>query len=248
MIFSITFGQLQLGGANFDLNDDDLDVGGDIFDDFNENIEEAKTLEDERFYHYGRFYSFALSLGTTMFDGNRGIAYENEHPTYGLNINVFVDFQSSFALGVEYSRHHFFLDKGVKKHEIPVGLVEVSMVRVFFSNRYYVNTANLGTAITYSNPYFTGRLEYWYVSNKFKDQSSVDDVNGGGIGLGLGGGFEFPIKIKESYIGVEFLLHMVNFHDKYTQDYRPLGDGQTFGYEDLGGNGYSMMVSYVSHW
>ena len=33
------------------------------------------------------------------------------------------------------------------------------MLRVYFSYRYYIDTSELGTAITYSNPYFTGRIK-----------------------------------------------------------------------------------------
>ncbi len=246
------FCQIIPSGYDFDVQEEDVTVGSDIFDDFNENIEETQILEDEQFYHNGRFYSFALSMGTTTFDGNRGRAYEDEPPTFGLNINYFLDFQSSFALGVEFSRHHFFLRSAVhsygdKETDAGAGLVEVDMVRAFFSNRYYFNTSNLGTAITYSNPYLTLRVEYWYLSNEFLDQPSQARDKGGGLGVGLGGGLEFPIKIKESYIGVEFLVHLVNYHDKYTNHYSPLPE-KTFGYEDLGGNCYSMMVSYVNHW
>lgn len=41
----------------FSADDDDLNVGGDIFTDFNEDIENTKLVEDERFYRYGRFFS-----------------------------------------------------------------------------------------------------------------------------------------------------------------------------------------------
>ena len=64
-------------------------------------------------------------------------------------------------------------------------------------------------------------MDYWYITNKFEDQSNLDDDTGGGIGFAIGGGFEFPIEIKKTYIGVEFLFHGVNFHDKFTQKFRP---------------------------
>ena len=73
------------------------------------------------------------------------------------------------------------------------------------------------------------------------------------MGFGLGFGMEFPIKIKENYLGVEFLFHSVNFHDKYTQDYRAIdsdGDGEPDGngFSDLTGNAFSTMASYVISW
>jgi hypothetical protein len=121
------------------------------------------------------------------------------------------------------------------------------MLRIFFSYRYYIDTANLGTAITYSNPYLISRLEYWYTTNEYTDQSETPKSAGGGIGGGLGFGLEFPVEIKESYIGLEFLFHSVAFFDKNTRDYAPLNDGE-YGFENLGGNAYSTMISYVFNW
>lgn len=231
-----------------DVEVDDLVIGGDIFSDFSEDLESSQVLEAERFYRYGRFFSFQIAVGLTNFDGNRGRAFENDHPSYGLGLNYFIDFQRSVGLGFEFSRHHLFADEPTRGFPTdPVGLMETNMLRLYFSYRYYIETANLGTAITYSNPYLTGRLEYWYVTNKFADQSSVPNDNGGGLGFGLGFGLEFPIKLKESYVGLEFLYHTVNFHDKFTQRFRPLEPG-AFGYEDLSGNVYSSKIAYVFNW
>lgn len=234
----------------FTADDDDLNVGGDIFTDFNEDIDSTKMAEDERFYRYGRFFSFNLSLGLTTFDGNRGLAYENQHPSYGLSFTFFKDFQNAYGLGFEFSKHSMFLKDAVRKFpetNLPPGFVDISMLRVFFSYRYYIDTANLGTAITYSNPYFIGRLEYWYTTNDYKDQKEVPKDSGGGLGAGIGFGLEFPIELKESYIGLEFLLHSVAFFDKNTSDYVPQKEN-AYGFEDLGGNAYSTMVSYVFNW
>ena len=242
----------------FSADDDDLNVGGDIFTDFNEDVESAKMAEDERFYRYGRFFSFNISLGLTTFDGNRGLAYENLPPTYGLSFTFFKDFQTALGLGFEFSKHSMFFQdavtafpKGIcgtlKNEACPPGFVEVSQLRIFLSYRYYVDTSNLGTAITYSNPYFIGRLEYWYTTNDYKDLKEVPNDSGGGLGAGMGFGLEFPIEIKESYIGLEFLFHSVAFHDKNTQAYAPIKEGN-YGFEDLSGNAYSTMVSYIFNW
>lgn len=233
----------------FAADDDDLNVGGDIFSDFNEDVESAKLVEDERFYRYGRFFSFNASIGLTTFDGNRGIAYENQPPSFGISFTFFKDFQTALALGVEFSKHSMFLKDpvlGFPNSSAP-GLVEVNMLRVFLGYRYYIETSNLGTAITYSNPYLVGRMEYWYQTNKYVDQTELPADSGGGLGFALGGGLEFPIEVKESYIGLEFLLHTVNFPDKNTQKYAPTTAGG-YGFSDLGGNAYSTMVSYVFNW
>lgn len=238
---------------DIDFGDDDLNIGGDIFSDFNEQLEDERMMEDERFYRFGRFFSVQFSLGLTTFDGNRGTAYDNEPPTYGFGLNYFANFQSSYGLGFEFSRHNmFFPEPTIETSPNPAGFITVNMLRVYFSYRYYIDTADLGTAITWSNPYLTTRLEYWYTTNKYEDLDNVPDDTGGGLGIGLGLGFEFPIKLRESYIGVEFLFHSVNFHDKFTQKYRPgrNADGERgkIGFQDLNGNAYSTKVSYVINW
>jgi hypothetical protein len=121
------------------------------------------------------------------------------------------------------------------------------MLRVFLGYRYYFDTTNLGTAITYSNPYLIGRLEYWYQTNKYIDQTELPHDSGGGLGFGMGFGLEFPIEVKETYLGLEFLVHSVNFPDKNTQKYAPVNPGG-YGFDNLGGNAYSTMVSYVFNW
>jgi len=232
----------------FSIEDDDLQIGGDIFNDFNEDAEASKVLEDERFYRYGRFFSMTFSLGYTSFDGNRGAAYDNAPPSWGFGLNYFSDFRTSFGLGVELSKHTMLLEVPTKAYDPnPVGLIDISMLRTYFSYRYYIDTANLGTAITYSNPYFTTRFEYWYVTNKFKDQSLKDKETEGGFGIGIGGGLEFPIKIRESYVGVEALYHSISFGDKFTSDFRDV-EGGSGGFDDLTGNVWTVFISYVMNW
>lgn len=234
----------------FAADDDDLNIGGDIFTDFSEDLENAKVVEDERFYRFGRFFSFNVSLGITTFDGNRGIAYTNLPPTFGISFTFFKDFQTALTLGLEMSRHSMFLKDAIQAFPTEPkgpGMVDVSMLRVFFGYRYYIETSNLGTAITYSNPYLVGRMEYWYQTNKYVSQTQLPSNIGGGLGFGLGGGLEFPIELKESYWGIEFLVHTVNFFDKNTTKYQPVNEGG-YGFDDLGGNVYSLMASYVFNW
>lgn len=159
-----------------------------------------------------------------------------------------MDFQTSFGMGVEYSRHRLFHGEPTHGHPEALGYIEVDMLRAYFSYRYYIDTTNLGTAITYSNPYFTSRFEYWYQGLDYIDQTDIEKKSEGAIGFSLGGGFEFPIKIKESYIGVEALWHTVNFFDKYTDVYQATEGTSGFGYEDLTGDAYTFMVSYVINW
>lgn len=238
--------------------EDETTIGGDIFSDFNEDLESTQELEDERFYRYGRFFSVNLGGGMTTFTGNRGRAYDDNPPTFHLSVNYFLDFQKAILLGVEFSKHTMILDTNVNGYQeiASLGAVVTDMTRVFTGFKYYVDTADLGTAITYSNPYLVGRLEYWYQTNSFIDQKQLPKQKGGGIGAAGGFGLEFPIELKKSYVNVEFLYHVVNFFDKFTQDYRQALDPVTkeptaeakYGYEDLSGNVFSLIVSYNFTW
>lgn len=236
--------------------EDDTILGSDIFSDFNEDLESAQVLEDERFYRYGRFFSVNIGGGATTYTGNRGRAYEDNHPTFHLSVNYFLDFQRAVILGIEYSKHTMILDTIVNQYrdQGPLGAVVTDMTRTFVGYKYYIDTTDLGTAITYSNPHFIGRLEYWYQTNKFIDQPSLPRQKGEGLGTGIGMGLEFPVELKQSYISVEGLYHVVNFFDKYTQDYRqalengqPV-DGSTYGYEDLTGNVITLIITYNFTW
>lgn len=234
-----------------DIDNDDLQIGGDIFSDYNEDLEAVQVVEDERYFRYGRFFSFGIGVGNTTFTGNRGAAYVNEPPAFGINISYFLNFRVSYTLGFEFSKHNFAIDAETKGFSPAPGLVEVSMLRPYFGIRYHVDTSDLGTALTYSNPYFTARVEYWYQKNKFPETDFEGTQSGGGVGIGLGGGLEFPIVLKEYYIGVEMLYHKVNYFDKYTTDLRAPPSGSEAGaeyFQDLTGDSVSFLVSYIVNW
>jgi hypothetical protein len=229
---------------------DDLNVEGDIFSDYNEDLEASQVMEDERFYRYGRFYSFNVAAGFTTFTGNRGNAYENQNPSFGLSYTYFMDFQSAFGLGFEYSKHYMAINvPTVTFKDNGPGRIQINMLRSFFFYRYYVDTSDLGTAITYSNPYIVARLEYWNHTNKFMDRPERGSDTRGAIGGAMGFGLEFPIKMKESYFGMELLYHKVQFGDVYDDYYVPIkasDSGQ--GYDSLKGDVISLMMSYVFSW
>lgn len=238
-----------------DTMDDDLTIDGDIFNDFNEDLEASQVLEDERFYRYGRFFQVCLGLGLTTFTGARGRAYTDNHPSFHFSTAFFLSFQAALTLGVEYSKHTMFVDSETIgfPDQIP-GAVETSMLRPFIGFRYYIDTTDLGTALTYSNPHFIARVEYWYQTNKFPESGrgtpTIPTQKGGGIGTGVGAGLEFPIELKKAYISTELLYHKVNFFDRFTQDYRqdPDNTESTMGYDNLVGDAISFMVTYNFTW
>lgn len=258
LVSSSTFAQLSPNS----FPEDDLEVGGDIFQDFNEDLEAAQVAEDERFYRYSRFYSINLGVGFTTFTGNRGLAFEDNHPTFNFGLVYFIDFQNAFVMGIALSQHVAFVDSFTNgSPSEKIGRIELNVLRPYFGFRYYLDTADLGTAITYSNPYFVGRLEYWYSTLNFPDNNDFSsDSDASGVGAGFGVGLEFPIELKKTYFNVEFLYHIVNFKDKFTQDYRRIEPGEelqicgegkneacssTNGYQDLNGDVITIIFNYV---
>jgi hypothetical protein len=144
-----------------------------------------------------------------------------------------------------------FIDTIVNGYQNQIlGAVETTFLRPFTGFRYYLDTTDLGTAITYSNPHFIARLEYWYQNNKFPELPTIPEQEGGGIGLGVGGGLEFPIEIKKSYISVEALYHRVNYFDRFTRDYQqiPTDPDSKFGYDDLTGDSITFIMTYNFTW
>lgn len=248
------YAQHMIPGMEYE---DDFNVGGDIFNDFNEDLEASQVMEDERYYRYGRFFGVNLGLGYVTFSGNRGLAYNDNPPAFHISTMYFFDFLSALDIGIEYTKHTMIIDTAVAGSPTEtVGAVDVSMIVPYIAYRYYVDTSDLGTAITYSNPYFVGRFEYWYQTNKFRENKNLTDESGGGVGVGLGIGLEFPIEIKKTYFNVEFLWHNVNFFDKYTDDFRQIpadqiepGDPSSdYGYDSLTGYVYSLMCTYNITW
>jgi hypothetical protein len=68
-----------------------------------------------------------------------------------------------------------------------------------------------------------------------------------GTGAAIGGGLDFPVKLKETYISIELLWHMVNFFDKETSDWDEQNGGPG-GVNDLTGNAWSLIVTYNATW
>jgi hypothetical protein len=129
----------------------------------------------------------------------------------------FLNFNTTFNIGFEYSSHNAYIDTYVRASANQlIGRIQTNLIRPFIGVRYYLDTSDLGTAITYSNPYLTGRLSYWYQTNEFPESDVIENQSGGGIGTAIGFGLEFPIELKETYFNIEFLYHFVQFFDEFT--------------------------------
>lgn len=255
MTLFITFSSLLVHAQVDDWSsnfDDDLSSSNDIFTDFQEDLGSKEVQEDERFYRYGRFVSASFGMGVTSFTGNRGKAYHDEHPTLSFGLIYFSDFQSAFGVGLEYSKHYMYLDTPtIETGTESYGAIEVTFMRPYLSYRYYLDTSDLSSLLTYANPYFTGRLEYWYQNRKFSDYDGSSDSSGS-IGASLGLGIEIPIDLKKNFIGIQVLAHQVTFEDtdngQFEFDEDCTAGDKCYGYSDLKGMGFSIITSYLFSW
>jgi hypothetical protein len=248
-IFSLNaFGQDAMYGDDVA----DFELGGDIFNDYSEGIESAKILERENYFNYSNFFSVDFFIGWTTFDGNRGMAYqENSSPGFSLGTNYYFEPNVTFGIGFAYSQNYFTIDQPVNGYPNPQqlpGNITVDNWRFFGSMRYYIDTTNLGSALTFANPYFVGRLEYWGVGYKFKNQPTLPSERGKGMGWAGGIGLQFPLKMKTYNFGVEFLVHSVNWSDRFTQAYAPLPQGSEhysgYGYANLNGLAFDLFMGF----
>ena len=226
----------------------DFELGGDIFNDYSEGIESAKILERENFFNYSTFFSVDFFIGWTGWDGDRGQAFEtSSSPGFNIGANYYFESNVTFGLGIAYSQNFFTINQPVYGYPDPnalPGTITVDNWRFFGNVRYYIDTSNLGPAITFSNPYFVGRFEYWGVDYKFKNQPMYPSQKGKGMGWALGMGLQFPLKMKQYNFGAEFLVHSVNWSDKYTQAYAPLPDGNGYGYSTLSGLAFDLFMGF----
>jgi len=226
----------------------DFEIGGDIFSDFSDDLDEKQIAEDERFYRYGRFFSVAFGFAMTSFTGNRGLLYKNDFPSFVFALTFFMSMQHAIGLGLDYSQHHFAIDSPVYNfNPNPPGLAKVSIIKPFLSYRYYWDTSNMPTALTFANPYVTGRVEFWRLTNTFEEIPGRPSYAASGIATSLGLGLEFPIKYKESYLNLQFLYHLHQLSDKHSTAFAPI-KGSNVGYQNLSGDALSGSVSYVFSW
>ncbi len=244
-----TYSQTQVSDELLNEMDDDLNIGGSIFSDFQEDVESSQILEDERFYRYGRFFSVNAGIGHTTFGGNRGSAYEDKIPSFHLSVTYFMNFTSAVNFGLEYSKHSMFIDFQSRRFpsRTDIGTIDIAIIRPFLAYRYYFDTSNLNSIFSYSNPYFAARLEYWFQTSTFKDQPSIDTEKGGGVGAGLGFGLEFPLEFKKRYLGLEALIHPVSYYDADVTGWGP-SPTTKIGYDDLKGLGYTVMLTFNITW
>ena len=192
--------------------------------------EENNTI----FFQFGRFFGVSLGLGTEFADGYRGTLWQGGFPLVDFKFHYWFDFNLAIDMGFSIASH--FYDTKANN----IGRVDVSMFHPAFDLKYYFDTKNLGSAISFSNPYIIVGAGSFTKTENFLLLGQQDSTSG--LGLSLGAGLEFVIAPKKTYLAIEGKMHFVRFKDTYTTLF------QSQGLPNLTGNFYTMTCNLLLTW
>ncbi|HAR43198.1 MAG TPA: hypothetical protein DCS07_11320 [Bdellovibrionales bacterium] len=204
------------------------------YGEFNEDAEEEA---DTRFFQHGRFFGISIGLGMESADGNRGLLWEGGFPTFDMKVHYWFDFNVALTLGVTTATHFFQTNVNNLQH------VDISLIRAGVDLKYYFDTKNLAAPISFANPFILlGGGNYTKTETSFSAGGDVEPQSS--LGLCAGAGVEFAIKPKKMYFQMEGKVHLVNFKDTYTTDFR----SHTISLDDLTGRFYTFTGNVLFTW
>lgn len=188
------------------------------------NNQEAEEEADEQFFQYGRFFGLSLGLGYEPVLGNRGLLWQGGFPAVEFKLHYWFDF--NFALTIDvYSVNHFFNDPNPQ-----IGHTDINLVHLGLELKYYFDTKDLSSTISFANPYITAGVGPYTKTQTSAGIGTPDSDTA--IGLDLGAGLEFAISPKKVYFEFEGRIHIVQFKDTFTTDFQAANEG---GIQDLTG-------------
>lgn len=199
---------------------------------------EFNTEEDEeadtKFFQYGRFFGISLGLGVEGATGNRGGLWQGGFPLIDFKLHYWFDFNLAMDMGFYVVPHFYETNVG------GLGHVDVNMSRLGVDLKYYFDTKNLTSTISFSNPFILmGVGSYSKTENSVLAPGPNSDS---GVGIGFGGGLEFAIKPRSAYFQVEGKVHIVKFKDTFTQTFA------SSGIADLTGLFYTVTGNILFTW
>ena len=192
--------------------------------------EEASTV----FFQFGRFFGISIGLGTEFADGYRGTLWQGGFPLVDFKFHYWFDFNLALDMGF-YIVSHFYDTRANN-----LGRVDVSVFHPGFDLKYYFDTKNLSSAISFSSPYLTIGVGSYTKTENYLILGQQDSSTG--LGLSLGAGLEFVINPKRTYISLEGKAHFVRFKDTYTTTF------QSQGLPNLTGNLYTVTCNLLLTW
>lgn len=196
------------GGDNKTLKPEEDDYSGTPFTEYGEFNESDDEDSDARFFQNGRFFGVSLGLGFQTVDGYRGALWQGGFPSFDFKVHYWFDFNVAIDLG--FTTSQFYYDTTVDN----IGHMDVNLLRVGIDLKYYFDTKNLSSAISFASPYvLLGASAYSKTENSVTQATQDSDTS---MGVSGGVGLEFAISPRKSYFAVEGKMHVVTFKDTYT--------------------------------
>jgi opacity protein-like surface antigen len=202
---------------------------------FNEDKDEE---EETKFFQYGRFFGVSLGLGMEFVDGDRGALYDGGFPTFDAKLHYWFDFNWAMDMDFYLAEHYF-----VGATSTPLsGRYNVSIMHLGLDFKYYFDTKNASSIISFANPYIViGAGTYTKSTTAAQGQTTGSDTDTQ-VGFNGGAGVEFALKPRKVYFTLEGKIHIISFNDSGTQDF------VSQGIPDLHGNFYTAIGSLLFTW
>lgn len=185
------------------------------FTEYGEFNEASDEESDAKFFQYGRFFGVSLGLGFQFIDGYRGALWQGGFPMFDFKLHYWFDF--NVALDVGFFTASQYYDTKIQN----LGHVDINLLHVGVDIKYYFDTKNLSSAISFANPYvLLGAGSFSKTENSVAQQSQDSDNS---LGISAGGGFEFVISPRKTYFEIESKIHFVTYKDTYTTRFSSAG-------------------------
>lgn len=215
--------------------DDFSSAPGLEYGDFNEESEEAETT---RFFQFGRFFGVSFGLGYEGVTGNRGRLWKPSFPGLDLRFHYWFDFQMALDLGIYTATHTY--DAKVRG-----GVNDVNITWMGFNLKYYLNTRDLSSGITFAGPFLSIGAGSYSKSESTPTNTGVGADKDAKFGFAAGAGLEFAIAPRKTYFQLEGKAHFVRFKDTQSAAFSAPEDG---GLPNLSGMLYTFTGSFLFTW
>lgn len=201
-------------------------VSSDDYDDFGEFSADPIQLDSEVREIFGRFFQTSLQLGTNIFTGGLGEAY-NPGFTGGIKFVLYFDKIWATELGAAFSNHRVvYQGTGIDNKPLDFELA-ARLVPLNLGFRYGFNRNSLGRGVSLLNPYFSANALLIFRSEEVigsGDTSGLDTdliskyipgavITDTAFGFDFGGGMEFDVYRQTIYVGIDLRYHVAFWSD-----------------------------------
>ncbi len=210
------------------------DFSGTPFTEYGEFNEASEEEEDTKFLQFGKLFGVSIGLGFESIDGNRGSLWQGGFPVVDVKLHYWFNFNLAIDLGFYTASHNFV--SAVQSQ----GRSDVNLIHAGVDIKYYFDTKNLSSALTFANPFILlGAGSFSKTVNSMATGTTDADSS---VGVSAGVGLEFTMSPRKLYFEIEGKIHLVNFKDTFLATY------QSMGLADMTGNFYTITGNVLFTW